>query len=110
MSSILVYLGLTCLLMGFSAWMTGAAVAGTWRPLWQVITYCLLLGFADRFLVFSLFAGQLLSLSGYMIDTATLLVIGLAAFRMRTARLMTQQYPWLYKRSGPFSWRSLNGV
>lgn len=102
-----VYLGLTVLLMGFAAWMTGAALANTWRPAWQLAAYGLLLGMADRFLVFSLFEGDLLSVAGYLLDTATLLAIGGVAFRLHRVRRMVVQYPWVYERRGPFSYRKI---
>ena len=101
------YIGLTVLLMGFAAYMTGAAIANTWRPVWQMVVYGLLLGFADRFLAFALFEAELLSFSGYVIDTATLLAIGLLSFRFNQARRMVAQYPWLYEPAGPLSWRKI---
>ena len=99
-----VFLGVTVFVMGFAAFMTGQALAGTWKPAWQAVLYCLLLGFADRFLVFSLFEGELLSLTGYLVDAAVLVAIGLVAYRLAQARMMVSQYPWLYRRSGPFGW------
>lgn len=104
-TSIGVFIGITVVLCGFAAFMTGQALAGTWRPVWQVWLYIMLLGFADRFLTWALFQGELLSPTGYLIDTAVLLVIGLSAFYLTRARQMTAQYPWLYERSGPFTWR-----
>ncbi len=100
-----VYLGLTCLLMGFAAYMTGQAIASTWRPVWQLAAYCLLLGAADRFLTFALFEGALLSGPGYFFDTATLLAIALVGFRLRRAKWMAEQYPWLVERTSPLTWR-----
>ncbi|MFQ5994511.1 MAG: DUF6867 family protein, partial [Acidiferrobacterales bacterium] len=91
--------------MGFAAYMTGQGLANTWKPLWHVVVYCILLGFADRFLTFALFEGKLLSASGYVIDTAVLLAIGLFAYRLNQARKMVTQYPWLYERTGVFTWR-----
>ena len=101
-----VYFGLTVCLMGFAAFMTGQAVAVTWKPAWQALGYTLLLGFADRFLAFALFEGHLLSVAAYLIDTATLAAIALLAWRLARARKMVSQYPWLYERAGPFSWRN----
>jgi hypothetical protein len=100
-----VYLGLTVVVMGFAAYMTGQAVANTWRPAWQVVVYSALLGCADRFLTFALFKGKLLSLTGYAIDTATLLAIALFAYRVTRVHRMIRQYPWLYERDGLFGWR-----
>ena len=103
--SIPAFIGVTLAFMGGCAFMTGQAVANTWRPLWQVVAYCLLLGAADRFLVFALFGGPLLDLAGYLLDTALLTAIGTAAWRMTRARRMCLQYPWLYERAGLFGWR-----
>lgn len=100
-----VFLALTVLVMGFAAFMTGLALANTWKPAWHAVVYVVLLGFADRFLTFALFDGELLSLSGYLIDTAVLVAIGLLAYRVTLARKMVLQYPWIYERGGLFGWR-----
>ena len=100
-----VFLGITLVFMGGCAYMAGQALASTWRPAWHTLPYCLLLGCADRFLVYALFNGRLLSTAGYLVDTAILAVIGLLAYRITRARQMALQYPWLYQRSGLFSWR-----
>lgn len=100
-----VFIGITLCVMGFVANMTGLSVARTWKPVWHVFIYCGLLGVADRFLTFSLFDGELLSLSGYLIDTAVLTFISLLAYRLSLVSNMVNQYPWLYIRSGLFSWR-----
>ncbi len=105
-----VFIGLTVCLMGFASFMTGQGMANTWRPMWQAVPYCALLGFADRFLTWGLFEGELLSLSGYLIDTLVLLAICLTAYRMTQARKMVSQYPWLYERSGLFGWREKGGA
>jgi protein-S-isoprenylcysteine O-methyltransferase Ste14 len=101
-----VTLAVTLVLMGGCALMTGRALALNWRPVWQLVFYCLLLGLGDRFLVFALFGGELLSLPGYLIDTALLLSIAAIAFRVSRARQMVRQYPWLYERAGPLGWRT----
>lgn len=106
-TSLPVFLGLTIVLFGGCAFMTGQALANTWRPAWQVIPYALMLGAADRFLGFALFGGELLSLSGWVLDGAILVAIGLAAWRLTQVRKMAGQYPWLYVRTGPFTLRQL---
>jgi hypothetical protein len=63
-TSMPVFLGLTIVVIGFAAFMTGQALANTWKPVWHVVIYCLLLGLADRFLTFALFDGELLSVTG----------------------------------------------
>jgi hypothetical protein len=44
-------------------------------------------------------------LSGYLIDTAVIMAVAISAYRLTLARRVTAQYPWLYQRTGPFSWR-----
>lgn len=105
--SVSAFIGLTLIVAGFCAYMTGQALAGTWRPQWQIVPYMLLLGAADRFLTFALFEGPLLSFQGYVIDTAVLFVISLLAHRKTRAAKMVAQYPWQYTRTGLFSWAEI---
>ncbi len=103
---LLITLFVTVIMVGFAAFITGQALASTWRPMWQMIPYGIMLGFADRFLVWGLFDHvDGLSISGYAIDTAYLIAVGLAAYRLTQARKMVTQYPWLYERTGRFGWR-----
>jgi hypothetical protein len=104
-----VWLGITIVIMGFVAFMTGHALGNTWRPLWQVAVYCLLLGLVDRFLIWALFRGAPWLVTGYVIDAAFLVAIGFLSYRMTVARKMVAQYPWLYERAGPLSWRARSG-
>ncbi|MDH3690159.1 MAG: hypothetical protein OEU36_11845 [Gammaproteobacteria bacterium] len=104
-TSLGVFIGITVIVMGFAAYMTGQALGNTWKPAWHAVVYGILLGFADRFLVFALFDGELASLSGFLIDTAVLIAISLFAFRLNLASKMVSQYPWVFERSGMFGWR-----
>jgi hypothetical protein len=99
------FFGLTVPFFGAAALATGRALARSWRPLWQALPYAALLAVADRFLLFALFGGELLSASGYAVAAAILLLAVLASYRATQARLMVQQYPWLYEKSGPLGWR-----
>ena len=99
-TSIAVFIGLHVVLVGGAAIMTGQAVASTWRPAWQVVFYCLLLALVARFLTWSLFSGDLLSLTGYLVDAVVITAIGLFAYRVTRVRKMVGQYPWLYRRKG----------
>ena len=103
-----VYIGLTLVVFGFAAVMTGAALASNWRPWLQLLVYTLLLGAADRFLVYALFGGDLLSLSGYLRDTASLLLIGAVSYRITQVKKMVTQYPWQYQRQNWFFYRSVD--
>jgi hypothetical protein len=103
-TSLPVFIGMTIVLFGGAAFMTGQALAGTWRPFWHAVPYTMLLAASDRFLIFGLFEGMLLWLPGFLIDWAVLFAFALLAYRLRRAHLMVQQYPWLYERSGLFTW------
>ena len=104
--SLVITFFITVILVGFAAFMTGQAIANTWRPPWQLIPSGLVLGCADRFLLGGLFDGtDGQSITGYLIDTAFLMIVGFGAYRMPLARVMVKQYPWLYDRAGLFAWR-----
>ena len=109
-NSLAVFIGVTCVLAGGAAWMTGQALATNWRPAWQAVGYALLLTLADRFLIFALFEGKLLSHAGFAFDAAVLVVIALAGHRITLAGQMVKQYPWLYERQGLLSWRQRSPV
>lgn len=94
------YLGLVVILMGFAAFMTGQAVAASWKPVWQLGPYGLLLAMAARFLLFALFDGELLALPGFLVDLLLMVAIGLFAWRITHVRKIVSQYPWLYRRKG----------
>ncbi len=108
-SRIPVFIGLTVAIMGAIAFMTGHAVAATWRPVWQAVLYCFLLGLVDRFLTSGLFGGQGLLVSGFVVDTAVIMCIGLAAYRITRVRKMVTQYPWLYQSVGVWRYRVKGG-
>lgn len=95
----------TVVLGGWSAWMTGRAIAGTWRPFWQVLLWSLPLALAVRFIHHALFEGTMLSARYYLVDLVVVLAIAALAFRYRRAQQMTSQYRWLYERTGPLTWR-----
>jgi branched-chain amino acid transport system ATP-binding protein len=108
-TSFAVFIGLTVVLFGGATAMMGQALADTWRPAWQNIVYGLLMGAADRLLGYLLFGGELLSIVGYVVDTALLIAIALFAYRATQAHKMVRQYPWLYERSGLLSWQEKPG-
>jgi hypothetical protein len=103
--SVWLFILVTIILGGWTAWMTGRAIALTWRPLWQLPFYILLLGLFVRFIHFALFGGTLLSMHYFLVDTIFLVAFALAGWRYTRATQMTTQYRWLYERTGPFGWR-----
>lgn len=97
----------TILIGGGAAWLAGRAIAATWRPIWHTIGAMILVGAAVRFVHFALFQAELLSLASYAADTVFLLIVGCLAWRVTRAGQMVTQYPWLYSRTGPLTWRRL---
>ncbi len=99
------FLLVTVILGGGAAYLTGRAVALTWRPAYQLLVYTAGLAFAVRFIHYALFGGTLLSLQYALIDFAVLLVLAALGFRVTRAAQMATQYSWLYERQGPVAWK-----
>src|SRR5580693_1519220 len=87
-----VFLLVTVVLGGGAAALAGRAIAVTWRPWWQVVSYTLILGGAVRFLHFALFGGTLLSLHYYVVDSLICMTFGFAGFQAARAAQMVTQY------------------
>lgn len=104
-SSIPVFIGLTVILFGGVAWMTGRALARAWKRAWVAAPYSLLLGLGARFLTYALFEGEFLSLTGYLTSTAVIALVMLFAYRVYWVNQMLRQYPWMYERRGLLTWR-----
>ena len=98
-TSLGVFIGLTVIIIGGAAIMTGRALADGWKPAWQVVAACFGLALADRFLVYALFGGELLSLSGFIIDFVVITALALIAHRLTLVHKMIAQYPWRYERA-----------
>jgi hypothetical protein len=105
--SALAFAIITVFLGGGAAWLSGASLARSWRPLWLALAYMVLLGAAVRFLHFSLAHGQLLSLHYFFVDTVLLVAVAALAYRIARTSQMAQQYPWLYRRTSPVTWESV---
>lgn len=103
-----VFIGLTLIVTGFAAVMTGNALGAGWQSYWKAIPYTLMLAAAERFLVHWLFDGALLSLWGFVFHSLILLVIVSTAYRYTRVRKMIGQYPWRYEAAGLFGWRERN--
>jgi hypothetical protein len=100
-----VFIGLTVLLFGLTAFLTGQAVAEKWMSAWALVPAAFGLAIGARFLTFALFRGPLLHLPGFLAQFAYLLLVSLVAWRLTLAYKMVSQYPWLYERAGLFGWR-----
>jgi hypothetical protein len=95
----------TVLMGGGAAWLAGRAIAQTWRPLWHIAPYMLMLAAAVRFIHFALFEAALISPLSYAADVAFLLIVSSLSWRVARTTQMVTQYHWLYERAGPLSWR-----
>jgi len=95
----------TGIIGGGAAALAGRAMAATWRPFWYVLVYMVLLGAAVRFLHFALFSAHILAFESWLADTLYVMAVAAISFRVTRTNQMARQYPWLYERSGPFTWR-----
>lgn len=100
-----VFVLLTVILGGSAAWVTGKAIASTWRPFWQVPFYALLLTGCVRFLHYGLWDEPLFPPQNWAVDYLVLLSCAVLGYkRMRAVQLSTQ-YFWLFAPAGPLGWR-----
>src|SRR5665809_77777 len=97
-TSLGVFLGLTVIIVGGAAVLTGSAQAESWKPAWQVVFACIGLALADRFLIYALFGGELLHLSGFVIHFAVITAMALVAHHITRVHRTVSQYPWKYER------------
>ena len=103
-NSLAAFVALDLVLGGVAAWLAGRALALGWRRVWQVVAYMCLLGGAVRFFHYALAGGALFTPYYYLVDTAVLTAIALLSYRFMRAGQMTNQYPWLYRRTSPITW------
>jgi hypothetical protein len=99
------FLVITVLIGGWAAWMTGRAIAGTWRPYWHVVAYMVPFAVFVRWVHFALFHGTFTSVPYFLVDFAVVLALASLGYRVVRAKQMTTQYRWLFDKSGPFGWR-----
>jgi small-conductance mechanosensitive channel len=100
-----VFVLVTIFLGGGAALLAGRAIATTWRPWWQVVSYGFILGAAVRFIHFSLYGGTFLSLHYYLVDSVFCIMFGYLGFKAARARQMVRQYSWLNESDGLMRWR-----
>ena len=99
------FLLISLVLGGGAAYLIGRAVALTWRPLTGLAGYLLLLDCAVRFMHFALAGETLVAVVPFLADYVLLCVLGGLGFRVTRARQISRQYPWLFRRTGPLTWR-----
>lgn len=104
-NGIWVFVLVTGILGGGAAYLSGRAMAQTWRPYWQVPLYMLGIAATVRFFHYALFEGPLLSVPSLVVDYIVVVVAASAGYRIVRARQMASQYRWLFDRAGPLGWR-----
>ena len=96
-----VFLLVTVIMGGSTAYVAGKAIAETWRPMWHALAYALLIGLAVRFIHFALFEEVLLSLRNYTVDSAILIAAAMAGYVLTRRRQMVSQYSILKPAAPP---------
>lgn len=96
--SLLPFLLVTLVMGGGAAWLSGRAIALTWRPWWMVLLAAFALGVAVRFFHHTLFGGTLLTPHYFAVDTVILVLLALAGFRLTRTRQMARQYGFLSRK------------
>jgi hypothetical protein len=86
---------------GAAAYLSGRAIAQTWRPFWHIPLYMLVLTAAVRFCHFALFEEPFLSLPSYAVDFACAFTAATLGYRTVRTQQMRTQYGWLLRSSGP---------
>jgi hypothetical protein len=104
-NSFFVFLILTVVGGGGAAFMAGRATALGWQPVWQLVVYMMIFGAGLRFLHFALFQETLTSGYYYVVQTVVIVAFALLGYQMTRVNQMTEKYPWLYVKNGPFAWR-----
>jgi hypothetical protein len=98
-----VFLLVTVIMGGGASFMTGRAIAQTWRPLWHIPFYAFALACTARFFHYALFEEPMLSTRNLMVDFAVTLLAAGIGYRLHRSHQMARQYGWLIERAGPRS-------
>jgi hypothetical protein len=102
----MVFLVLTIIMGGGAALMAGKSLATGWKPLLFVGLYMIPFTLGMRFLNFALFGAQLTSVQYFITHGLIFCAAAYLGYRMKRVAQMTNQYPWLYEKTGPLTWRS----
>jgi hypothetical protein len=104
-----VFLLLTVAIGCTGAWVSGKAIAQTWRPFWQLPGYVLLLVAGVRFLHYALFWEPLLPIQNWAVDYIFLFIAAALGYRRMRSLQISTQYCWLFEPRGPLGWRRKAG-
>ena len=95
---------------GGCSWLAGQSAARGWKPLPVALGYAALIALADRFLLYALRDASLLDPVGFALALVMFVSIAALAYQWNQVDMMVSQYPWLYERAGPLSWREVPGT
>jgi len=95
--TILHFVFVSFVLGGGAGWLTGRAIAITWRPRWMLLPAALGLGTIVRFIHFALFDEPLASLPLVGFDAAAAFLFALMGYQMTRSRQMDRQYGFLHR-------------
>jgi hypothetical protein len=84
----------TVVLGAGAAYVTGKAIADTWRPYWHIIMYALALTLVVRFMHYALFDEVMVSLGNFIVDAAVLVPAAMLGHAVARRRQMATQYSW----------------
>lgn len=104
-SGIVQFVVFTLILGGGAAYLAGSALASGWKSIFLLVLYMLAFTAGLRFLDYALFGSELLSLQYYLSHGLIVIAAALLGYRLTRVSQMVTQYPWLYERSGPLSWK-----
>jgi hypothetical protein len=100
----------TLLLGGGAAFLAGRALAIGWKPVGLLVFYMVIFTCGLRFLDYALFQSNMISPIYFVSHGLVVLACALLGYRLTRVGQMVNQYPWLYERSGPLSWRDKAGA
>ena len=89
------FLFVTIVLGGAAGYLSGRAIAMTWRSRWSLIPAALGVALGVRFIHFALFDATFLSLHYYAVDAVLIFAAAFAGYRMARTRQMARQYGFL---------------
>jgi hypothetical protein len=88
------FLVVVVLLCGGGAFVTGKAIAETWRPFWQVVLYAAMLAGVSRFLHYALFHLKMMDFTSYIVEFIVIFVLAAMGYTLARRRQMATQYGW----------------
>ncbi len=87
-----IFLLVSVVMGGSTAYVSGRAIADTWRPLWHAFVYALTIALGVRFIHFALFDELLVSGRNYLADCIICCIAAYAGYALARRHQMQRQY------------------